>query len=183
MNHKTALIIIDLQMDYYEGGKCTLSKVDEATKNARLLLDKFRVEQLPIFHVQHIFASEEAPFFGPNTTGTDIHPEVTPKEGETLIVKQYVNSFKDTSLLNDLRIKGIENLIICGAMSHMCVAGTTRNASDLGFNCTVVEDACATLDLKFNGTTVPAAHVHATAMNTLGFAYAKIVTTEEFLKA
>ncbi|WP_459213005.1 cysteine hydrolase family protein [Aquimarina rhabdastrellae] len=181
MNTNTALIVIDLQNDYYEGGKNTLSEVDAATQNARLLLDKFRADQLPIFHVQHVFASDEAPFFCPNTSGSEIHPKVQPLEGEKLIVKQYVNAFKDTTLLNDLRIAGIQNLIICGAMSHMCVAGTTRAASDLGFNCTVIEDACATLDQEFDGMTVPATHVHATAMATLAFAYAKITTTKDFL--
>ncbi len=181
MNHNTALIVIDLQNDYYEGGKNTLTNIEEATKKALVLLEKFRAEKLPLFHVQHIFPTEDAPFFSANSTGAEIRETVKPLIDEKVIIKQKINAFEGTTLLNDLRKLGITDLIICGAMSHMCVEGTTRAASDYGFNCTVAEDACATLDLEFNGTTVPAAQVHATAMAALSFAYAKVTTTTDLI--
>jgi len=71
--------------------------------------------------------------------------------------------------------------VIAGAMSHMCVDGTVRAASDLDFSCTVVEDACATRDLEFRGSLVPAAQVHRAFMAALQAAYAKIMTAKEFL--
>ena len=107
---------------------------------------------------------------------------VAPREGETVIVKHYPNSFRDTSLLNILNEKEIENLIICGAMSHMCIDATTRAAFDFGFNCVLAEDACATRDLIFKGKRVKASDVHASFMAALSVPYAKIVSTESIIK-
>ena len=71
--------------------------------------------------------------------------------------------------------------MICGAMSHMCVDAGARAASDLGYKCVVVHDACATRDQEFEGAVVPAAQAHAAFMAALRFGYARLVTTEEYL--
>lgn len=68
-----------------------------------------------------------------------------------------------------------------GAMSHMCIEATSRAASDVGYKVTVVEDACATMDLEFNGVKVPAAQVHASAMAALEFGYGTITSTQAYL--
>ncbi|HEY7884811.1 MAG TPA: hypothetical protein VIC08_07665 [Cellvibrionaceae bacterium] len=68
-------------------------------------------------------------------------------------------------------------------MSHMCIQATTRAASDLGYKVGVLHDTCATLDLAFNGVSVPAAQVHASSMAALGFAYAEVVGVEEWLES
>jgi len=107
---------------------------------------------------------------------------VAPRDDETVVVKTFPNSFRDTGLLDLLRIEEIESLVICGAMSHMCIDATTRAAFDLGFNCTVAEDACATKDLNFNGKTVKASDVHAAFMAALSVQYAKIVSTREIVE-
>ena len=64
----------------------------------------------------------------------------------------------------------------------MCIDGISRAAADLGYGVTVIHDACACRDLEFNGVTVPAAQVHAAFMSALGFAYASVVSAEEFLE-
>jgi nicotinamidase-related amidase len=61
----------------------------------------------------------------------------------------------------------------------MCIDATTRAAKDMGFDCTVVRDACATLDMSFEGTVVPAAQVHAAFMGALGQAYATVVSASD----
>ena len=71
--------------------------------------------------------------------------------------------------------------MICGAMSHMCIDATTRAAADLGFKCTVVQDACATRAIEFQGSTVEAEQVHHTAMSTLEFGYANVVDLGQLL--
>ena len=96
-------------------------------------------------------------------------------------MKNYPNSFLKSELKQVLDEKGVEELVIVGAMSHMCIDATTRAASDFGYKTTVVHDACATRDLEFRGQMVPAAQVHATLMSALAFAYATIVTTDEYL--
>ena len=97
------------------------------------------------------------------------------------MLKHHVNSFRETDLKAILDRHGVEEVVICGAMSHMCVDAGTRAASDLGYRCVVVHDACATRDQEFEGAVVPAAQVHAAFMAALQFGYAKLVSTEEYL--
>jgi nicotinamidase-related amidase len=100
-----------------------------------------------------------------------------------VVLKHFVNSFRETDLKSILDEQGVKELVVVGSMSHMCVDGITRAANDFGYAVTVIHDACASRDLEFNGVTVPAAHVHAAFMSALGFAYAKVVSTDEFLAA
>ncbi|CAF4721959.1 unnamed protein product [Rotaria sp. Silwood1] len=64
----------------------------------------------------------------------------------------------------------------------MYIDAITRAAHDFGYNCILIHDACASRELQFNGITVPAEHVHAAFMSALDFAYAKTISTQEFLK-
>ena len=177
----SCLILVDFQNDYFPGGRMELVGSEAAATKAQILLGTFRKEQRPVIHIQHLSVQPGATFFLPDTDGARINPLVTPQEGETVIVKNFPNSFRATPLLEILKKKGIENLIICGAMSHMCIDATTRAAFDLGFNCTVVEDACATKDLIFKNKTIPAAVVHATFMAALAVPYAKVISIWDVL--
>lgn len=173
-----ALIIIDVQNFYF--GENGLEGNILASLNAQKLLHHFRKQALPVFHVQHLTdetnLSEEQKYIA------DIHANVKPIEGEVIISKRTPGSFKGTKLLEKLKEKNIDELVICGMMSHMCVDTTTREAFDLDFQCTVIHDACATRALKFSDKEIPAAYVHGSAMASLGFAFAKVVSTEEFLQ-
>lgn len=176
------LVLVDLQNDYFPGGKMKLAGIDAAAENARILLAEFRKKALPVIHIQHISIPPNAFFFLPGTDGAKINDRVTPQKGETVVVKKYPNSFRDTPLLEMLKNAHIDNLIICGAMSHMCIDATTRAAFDLGFNCVVAEDACATMDLFFNNKMIKASDVHASFMAALSFPYAKVVLTRDIVK-
>jgi nicotinamidase-related amidase len=175
-----ALLIIDLQKDYFPGGAMPLAGIDAASAHAAEALDRFRQQGLPLVHVRHEFASAEAPFFRPGTAGAEIHPSVAPAAGELVITKHNVNSFHQTDLQQRLDAMGVKDLVIVGAMSHMCVEGTTRAAADLGYDCQVIHDACATCDQQFNGRTINAADVHGAAMSALGFAYANVTSLDEW---
>ncbi|WP_026840371.1 cysteine hydrolase family protein [Citrifermentans bremense] len=175
------LILVDLQNDYFPGGSMELVGMVEATANAKLLLEQARKSGTPVIHIQHIAARPGAAFFVPGTDGAEINPVAEPVAGESIVVKNFPNSFRGTSLLELLAARQVKDLVICGAMSHMCIDATTRAAFDLGFNCTVVADACATRDLQFQERTVKAADVHASFMAALAIPYAKIVTTQEIV--
>ena len=178
---KKALLVIDLQNDYFPGGKWTLDGINAATANAVRLVAAERDAGNLVVHVRHEFLTSDAPFFAPGSKGAEIHGDVQPKSGETVILKNQVNSFRDTNLKDFLDKNGVEEVVICGAMSHMCVDAATRAANDFGYQCTVVHDACATRDLEFNGIRVPAQQAHAAYMAALGFAYANTITTDEYL--
>jgi nicotinamidase-related amidase len=178
---KTALLLIDLQNDYFPDGQMELIGSEAAVSNARRLLDQFRQQQQPIIHIQHISLRPQAGFFLPDTPGVQIHPLVAPRAAEPVVEKHFPNSFRETRLLELLREQGIKHLVICGAMSHMCIDATVRAAFDLGFTCTLAADACATRDLEFDGINVPAAEVHVAFMAALAAVYAQVLPTAEIL--
>lgn len=178
----TALILIDIQNDYFENGTMTLVGSEKAGLNARQILEKFRADGLPIIHIQHLATSKAATFFLPQTNGAEINKNVKPIDGEKAIVKHYPNSFRETDLLALLKSKNITDLVICGMMTHMCVDATTRAAKDFGFNCIVIGDACATRDLEINGETVKAAEVHNSFLAAFNGFYASVKTTKEYLE-
>lgn len=178
-----ALIVIDIQNDYFPGGKWTLAGMDKAADNAARLIDAARASGDRVVHVRHEFPSNDAPFFTPGSDGARIHEMVLPKDGETVILKHEVNAFKGTDLKGMLDRDGVKDLTICGAMSHMCVDAATRAASDFGFKVTLIHDACASRDLEFDGKTIPAAEVHAAYMSALGFAYATLKTADDSVGA
>lgn len=178
---KRAVVVVDLQNDYFPGGKYELVGIDKAAENAARVIEAARQKGDRVIHVQHIFPSPDAPFFTPDSDGIKINPVVAPRDGETVVVKNYPNSFLKTELKEILDADGIEDVVVVGAMSHMCIDATTRAASDFGYKTTVVQDACATRDLEHEGVTVPAASVHAAMMSALGFAYATITDTEDYV--
>jgi len=178
---KRALVLIDIQNDYFPGGKWTLSGIESAADNAAKVLAAARAAGDLVVHVRHEFPTAEAPFFAPGSEGAKIHPKTRNLDGEQVVLKHHVNSFRETDLKAILDRNGVEEVVICGAMSHMCVDAGTRAANDLGYQCVVVHDACATRDQEFEGTVVPAAQVHAAFMAALRFGYATLLTTEEYL--
>lgn len=178
---RRALVLIDVQNDYFQGGKWPLVGIDLAADNAAKLLAAARDAGDLVVHVRHEFPTADAPFFTPNSEGAQIHAKVRSLEGEPVVLKHYVNSFRETDLKAILDQHGITELVICGAMSHMCIDAGTRAASDLGYRCVVVHDACATRDQEFDGKLVRAADVHAAFMAALGFGYAKLASTDEHL--
>ena len=163
----TALLIIDIQKDYFPGGKFPLVEPVTAAKKAYMLLQCFREHGGHHVHIQHISLEPDATFFIKGDSGSDIHDSAAHFEGEPIVYKHEPNSFLNTNLLDLLKGWGVERVVITGMMSHMCVDATARAASDLGFKVIVAEDACATRDLQFDGTTVPADHVHKAFMSAL----------------
>jgi nicotinamidase-related amidase len=177
----TALLLIDFQNDYFPNGKWELEDIQLAAENGTKLLSAFRELSIPIVHVRHEFKSTDAPFFLPGSEGAQIHASLAAQGNEAVVLKHSANSFKETNLKEILDTLKVENLIIAGAMSHMCIDAGVRAAADLGYNVTVAQDACATRSQEFNGVMVPAKQVHASFMAALAFAYARVEDTEVLL--
>lgn len=176
----TALIVVDIQNDYFPGGKWPLVGADDAADNAVKVIEAARDAGDMIVFIRHE-SGADAPFFTPGSDGARLHPKVLNLENEPVVLKHFPNSFRETGLQALLEDKGIEDLVIIGSMSHMCIDATTRAAADLGYKVKVIHDACASRDLEFEGSVVPAAHVHAAFMSALGFAYAEVLSTKTYL--
>lgn len=168
---KTALLIIDIQDFYFPGGKLPLENPETAELNAKKLLDDFRAQKQPVIHVRHN-----------SPVGGNIRAILTPIEGEKVISKNEVNSFKNNDLLDYLHNQNVSRLIICGMQTHMCVEAATRAAADFGFQCILVQDACATRHLTFAGKTVAAQDVHYATLHTISDHYGKVIDTATYFK-
>ena len=177
---KTALLLIDIQNDYFPGGKMELVESLEAAQKAYMLLQCFREHGGYHVHIQHISLKPDATFFIKGERGADIHDSVAHFEGEPIVHKHFPNSFRDTNLLELLQGWKVERVVITGMMTHMCVDATARAAADLGFKVIVAEDTCATRDLKYGGTTIPAEHVHKAFLAALK-SYGKVMKSDEII--
>lgn len=166
--HK-ALLIIDIQDFYFPGGKSALVDPEKAAANAALLLSDFRSKNLMVIHVRHN-----------SEPGGKINDAVRPLPTEKIISKDAVNCFVGTDLLDFLRNSKTDTLVICGMQTHMCVEAATRAASDYGFKCILIHDACATKDLKFGDKIIKAEDVHYSTLSTLKN-YARVISTVEYL--
>jgi nicotinamidase-related amidase len=173
------LLIIDIQNDYFPGGAMPLVGPEDAAATASTLLEQFRLGGEPVVHIQHIWDEEEATFMRPGTPGVEIHASVTPTAGEPLIVKAYPNSFRETELEQTLKSRDIDELVVAGMMTSMCVDATVRAANDLGYQVTVVADACAAPDLEYDGRQVSGSDVHAAFLAALSDSYASVVKLKD----
>lgn len=178
---RPTIVVVDLQNEYLSTGKLPLHELAVAIENAVSIIGAARQQGAPVIYIRH--EQPGAPFFVPGSYGVEIIPEVAPTSDETVVVKNHPNAFRETKLEQLLRDQGTDQVVILGAMSHMCIAATGRAASELGFETTVIHDACATMDLEHEGVTVSAGQVHAANMAALAFAYAKVISTEKFLTA
>lgn len=165
----TALLVIDIQDFYFPGGNIPLSEPALAATKANQLIQHFRQEKMPIVYIKHNYEP-----------GGEINEIVMPQDNDKIISKSNANSFLDTDLDSYLKEIGIKNLVICGMQTHMCVEAATRAGADLGYQCTVIDDACTTRDLKYGDNLVFAKDVHFSTLSTLR-SYAKVMTTEEYL--
>jgi nicotinamidase-related amidase len=177
---KTALLVIDIQKDYFPGGKYPLVEPLVAAKKAYMLLQCFREHSGHHIHIQHISLEPDATFFIKGDNGSDIHDSAAHFVCEPIVYKHHPNSFRETNLLEMLKEWGIERVVIAGMMTHMCVDATARAAADLGFKVIVAEDACATRDLKYGGTTIPAEHVHKAFLAALK-SYGDVMKSDEVI--
>ena len=179
----TALILIDIQNDYFPGGSWEVDKMETVAANAARLLAHAREAGQLVIHIRHEAGSDKAPFFRPGTSGAQINDTVRPLETEAVVLKHRPNAFHETDLLDLLRDAGVVNVTICGAMTQMCVDATTRAAVDHGFKTTVVSDACGAKAGSFGGIDVTAEVMQAAFLAPIAMSYAKVVTTEEALAA
>jgi nicotinamidase-related amidase len=176
-----ALLLIDIQNDYFPGGAMTLDGAEAAGLCAGQLLTACRGRNIPVVHVQHLSTRPGASFFVPDSVGAELHACVAPLPGETVIRKNFPNSFRNTGLLEELQRLGSKELLVGGMMTNMCIDATVRAAADQGFRCRLAHDACAAKALSFNGVDVPAAQVHAAFLAALQGLYAEVASVENLV--
>jgi nicotinamidase-related amidase len=176
----TVLIVIAMQRDYFAGGRSPLRDMERALERTARLIVMFRANAMPVIHVRHLEHDPAVGFLLEGTPGADIDPRVAPQGEDVLITKHYPNAFRDTNLAKVLHVQGAKELFFCGATSNRCIDSTVRAAFDMGYRCTVIEDACAAADLEFGGKAIPALLVHGVFMAALACACGEVVDLKTF---
>jgi nicotinamidase-related amidase len=177
LGHAT-LVIIDAQKEYLSG-PLALSGMDAAVANIKQLVAAARAAGRPIVHVRHL--GTVGGLFDPQGERGEFIPGLEPQGDETIIGKLLPSAFHGTELLERLQNLGSLDLIVCGFMSHSSVSTTVRAAKNLGFRCTLVEDACATRDLPYKGGVLSAEHVQHTEMAIMADNFATLAQTRELI--
>ena len=173
------IVLIDYQNEYVDGAMPLGQAGTNAIENARLLLDKARQQDIPIFHIAH-HGNEK--IFDPSSSNVAIVDSLQPMNDEKIITKMHPNAFHDTQLQALIKSTGKQQIIFAGFMSHMCVSSSVRAAFDLGFQNFVCHDACATRDLpSVTGQVITASTVHDSAMAALQDRFAALVATDKLM--
>lgn len=178
---KTAILLVDFQMDYFANGAMALPHCDEAIEKAGKALAFARESEIPVYQVYHESVHPGAFFMLPGTAGMEIHEKVKPLDSEKLYKKHFTNSFRETGLLEDLQASGVTDLVVMGMMTNLCIDSTVRAAFDFGFNVTLLEDCCAAQVVKTEDTEISAEVVHKTYIHWLGAAFAKVTNADEWI--
>lgn len=177
-----ALLIIDIQNDYFPGGNMPLHQPETALEQTTRILDHFRQRQLPLVHIRHASVRPGANFMVPGTSGQEIHPQLTPREGEPVMTKHFPSAFQQTSLHDDLQNLGVEQLVICGMMTHMCIDTSVRSAFERGYRVQLIGDATATRPLQFGGQEIAADQVQNAFLASLNGIFAEVLSAEQWLQ-
>jgi nicotinamidase-related amidase len=167
---QTALLIVDIQNFYFPGDGPGLVNAEQASLAAKEILQIFRDKKQLVVHVRHKSAK-----------GMEIHKNVEPLSNEKVITKEEVNSFLGTDLLEYLRSNSINRLVIIGMQTQMCLEAAVRAAHDYGFECVVIQEACATRDLTFGGKVTKAEDVQTGTFATfVNGGYSKVIEMKSF---
>lgn len=141
-----ALLVIDLQNDYFPGGKFPLWNTDDVLENIERAIAKANAQGVPVIHIQHIAKGGLAPFFNEGTPGADIHPSILAAAPKApVVVKEFADSFEQTNLEETLAKLGITDLLVCGMMTQNCVTHTAISKAAEKYILSVLVDCCTTV--------------------------------------
>jgi len=144
-----ALLVIDLQNDYFPGGKFPLWNTDVVLTNIEQAIKAARTKGIPVIHIQHIANPKKgiAPFFNQGTDGVKIHPRLLAAAPDApVVVKEYADSFFGTKLEETLSGLGMDALLICGMMTQNCVTHTAISKFAEKYKVSVLPECCTTVD-------------------------------------
>lgn len=166
-----ALVVIDLQNDYFPGGKYPLWNGEETLQNVLAAIGRAQESGIPVVLVQHVAddSNGPAPFFNASSAGVRLHPALlAAAPGAPVVVKQFADSFHRTTLAETLAGLGATELLLCGMMTQNCVTHTAISKAAEDYRVTVLTDCCTTVDRM----------IHLIALNALSTRVALATTAE-----
>lgn len=180
----TAVLVIDFQNEYFDGGRMPIPDGLAALKQTRRIVDFADQQGLRVIHVRHVLPAQ-APLFAEGSVQADFHADMRPRAGELVVSKDNVSVFTGASrakLDAALKAAGIQTLIVTGLQTHACVAGAARDAAPMGYAVIVSSDATATRDLDMpDGSRVPHRQLHAAALAGVEDTFGEVMSTAQIL--
>jgi len=143
-----ALLVIDLQNDYFPGGTFPLWNTEATLENLLVAIGKARGNGIPVIHIQHIADVRMgiAPFFNEGTPGAEIHPRIlAAAPNAPVVLKAFADSFVNTTLEATLTDLGVSELLVCGMMTQNCVTHTAISKSAEKYKVSILMDCCTTV--------------------------------------
>ena len=154
---KPALIVIDIQNDYFADGAYPLWNADVILEKIEAAITRARAKGIPVVLVQHIAASKGSPLFDAGTRGVEIHPRIlAAATGAPIVTKAFADSFHQTQLEATLSELGVDEILLCGMMTQNCVTHTALSKAAAKYAVKVLPDCCTTIDKMIHGFAVSA---------------------------
>lgn len=180
---KPALLLIDIQKGFEDLDYWGVNRNNpDAEKKAGILLNFWRMNNMPLFHIKHCSTNPNSPFVE-GKAGNEFNDIVKPIAGETIVKKNVSSGFIGTTLKEQLDNAGIKKLVLAGLTTDQCVSTTTRMAGNFGYDTYLVADACATFDKKgISGQTYSAEIIHQTALASLKGEFAQVLNLAELIE-
>lgn len=139
-----ALIVIDVQNDYFPGGKLPLWNAEETLGHIVNAIADAGKQGIDVILVKHIAdKSKGSGFFIPGTTGADIHPDILKAAPDApVVVKHRADAFNGTNLNAVLDKSGIEEILICGMQTQNCVGLSAISKNATPYKPAILSDCC-----------------------------------------
>lgn len=144
-----ALVVIDIQRDYFAGGKIELFNTQAVLENIKMAITCAQSQNIPVILVQHVADESKgpAPFFNEGTSGVEIHSEILALAPQApIVIKTFADSFEQTNLASTLADLGVDELLICGMMTQNCVTHTAISKAAEQYKVAIIAKCCTTTD-------------------------------------
>jgi nicotinamidase-related amidase len=180
---KRALIVIDVQNEYFDG-RLPISDPSPTSSLASIgrAMDAASRSGVPVIVVRHGDTNRDAEIFRVGSHAWELHPEVDRRPRDHLVEKTLPGSFTQTPLGDILAAAGVDTVTIAGYMTHMCVDTTAREAAHRGLSVEILNDATGTLALSNSGGSATGEELHRATLVAQGQFFADILSTEEWLR-
>jgi nicotinamidase-related amidase len=168
---KKALLVIDIQNDYFPGGKFPLWNTDVTLSSILEAINAAKSKNIPIILIQHIANTDNgiSPFFNKDSEGVKVHPQILEAAPDAPIVnKGHADSFEKTTLEMVLQGLGVDELLVCGMMTQNCVTHTAISKAAEKYKVSILPDCCTTVD----------AMIHNIALNAVSTRVALVPSKE-----
>jgi nicotinamidase-related amidase len=178
---KRALIVVDVQNEYFEGGALPISYPPHSFEHIKTAIAKAQEKGIFTVLVQHTSLTENAGSFVRGSHLWEFHDEIKKIKPDLYIEKNHASSFVGTDLNYRLRTLGIDTVTIIGYMTQNCCDATARDASQLGYNVEFLSDANGTLAFSNSAGEVSAEELHRSFLVAQAFGFSRVLSLNEWI--